>query len=343
MKVVAQLIRHFWQRGVLTPLEAAYLRRHGFCRDKDLPGFTDPRAGADIADLRADVPPAPPDALELIEDALVRQTTVRRGGGRAKSNPLSEKELLRRVRDEFAVRAAAFDHLLALAQRVGSSETWPDGAARLHATPRDEFHAALRDALDEDAVNLGELWQACDAESFHGLVEADDFRGPAARAFQAVLTTAGQGHLGGYAWVLKHGEVQALVNLLAVNQRLVGSVRKLYRRDRGLLARALRSNQNAAAGWALVILYNAHRHPELGDEPRYGREYGPVALPAFDLWKRAWTVALQLDRAAVTRFLETCYATGASKVADGATCARPLMCPVAWSLPAAEIMPSPKT
>jgi hypothetical protein len=336
MKVVAQLIRHFWQRGVLTPLEAAYLRRHGFCRDKDLPGFKDPRAGSEVADLRVDLLPSQPDALELIEDALVRQTTVRRGGSRAKSNPPSEKELLRRLRDEFAVRAAALDHLLTLAQRLAPADGWTDAAARLHAASKDEFHAALRDALVDGAVNLGELWQACDAESFHGLVEADDFRGPAARAFQAVLTTAGQGHLGGYAWVLKHGEVQALVNLLAVNQRLVRSVRKLYRRDRGLLARALRSNQNAAAGWALVILYNAHRHPELGDQPRYGREYGPIAPPAFDLWKRAWTVALQLDRAAVTRFLETCYASGASKVADGATCARPLMCPAEWSLPAAE-------
>ena len=39
MKVIQQLIGHFWERGALTPEEAHYLVEHGFIRAEELEGY----------------------------------------------------------------------------------------------------------------------------------------------------------------------------------------------------------------------------------------------------------------------------------------------------------------
>jgi len=62
-------------------------------------------------------------------------------------------------------------------------------------------------------------------------------------------------------------------------------------------------NNDLAQVWSLVVLYNSYRDPGLGYEPDYGHEYGPVVLPSFPVWQRAWTSALHMDRTAVTKFL----------------------------------------
>ena len=42
MKVITQLIKHFWERGALLAAEIEYLVRHGFVRVRDLPGYEPP-------------------------------------------------------------------------------------------------------------------------------------------------------------------------------------------------------------------------------------------------------------------------------------------------------------
>ena len=41
MRVIEQLVQHFWARGALTREEALYLVRHGFVREADLAGLVD--------------------------------------------------------------------------------------------------------------------------------------------------------------------------------------------------------------------------------------------------------------------------------------------------------------
>jgi hypothetical protein len=83
-----------------------------------------------------------------------------------------------------------------------------------------------------------------------------------------------------------------------------------------------------------VLLYNAHRNLKLGDRPQYGKEYGPVPAPTFDIWKNAWTSALRMDRPTVTRFLVACYeGCHEDAVGQSISCRRPIMCPVGWHLP----------
>src|SRR5205085_2258983 len=41
MRVIEQLVQHFWARGALTRDEALYLVGHGFVREADLPGLVE--------------------------------------------------------------------------------------------------------------------------------------------------------------------------------------------------------------------------------------------------------------------------------------------------------------
>ncbi|QJW97309.1 hypothetical protein FTUN_4879 [Frigoriglobus tundricola] len=38
MRVIEQLVHHFWARGALTREQALFLVGHGFAREEDLPG-----------------------------------------------------------------------------------------------------------------------------------------------------------------------------------------------------------------------------------------------------------------------------------------------------------------
>ena len=49
MRVIEQLVHHFWARGALTRAEALYLVKHGFARESDLPGLTEPGQTIDPA------------------------------------------------------------------------------------------------------------------------------------------------------------------------------------------------------------------------------------------------------------------------------------------------------
>ena len=40
MRVIEQLVHHFWARGALTRDQAQFLVNHGFARAADLPGLT---------------------------------------------------------------------------------------------------------------------------------------------------------------------------------------------------------------------------------------------------------------------------------------------------------------
>jgi len=336
MKVITQLIRHFWQRGALTQSEAAYLLRHGFCRERDIPGF---KAAADIGSTDIDIPHVAepvhkPDRLDHVEAALIRRRPARRTGRQPRAKELPEKELIARLNDAYAAREHDLRSVLALGRRLDEVQSWPEAASRCHSTDPEEFHVALRAGLRDRSVLIGDLWQASDPEPFHRLMDAEDFRGRAARAFQAVLIGAGSAALGQYIWILKHDEIQALVNLTVIHHRLLESLRRLYDDDRLLLSHSLEQNHDPAQVWALVILFNAYRDPQRGDAPDYGQEYGPVALPRYDVWKQAWTSALRMDRKAVTEFLAACYqGVRGVDVEDAVDCRRPLMCPVAWNLP----------
>ena len=179
MKVITQLIRHFWERGALSSHEVEYLLRHGFARRQDVPGFQFPKAHDPVLPLYGeDDYPDPPDELELLEESLVRRHAVRRSSHEPHAAELKIEEILERIRGEYARRTTDLESLLALGLRIQPVKSWQEAAAELRSIPVERFHAELCAGLQQGRVLMGDLWQASDAESFHRLVSDDEVRGP---------------------------------------------------------------------------------------------------------------------------------------------------------------------
>ncbi|MBW3543781.1 MAG: hypothetical protein KY476_26330 [Planctomycetes bacterium] len=336
MRVITQLIRHFWERRALEPPEVDYLVRHGFIRPRDLPGYKPPRPDEPLV-FSTDLPLVdvePPGPLELTEESLVRRTAPRRRFQPAKGM-LSVGELVERLRAEYARRAVDLESLLALGSRFARCGDWSEAAVELRQLPLETFYEGLCAGLRTGDVLFGDLWQAVDPEPFHSLIANEEIRGRAARSFAALLIAEDMAELGRYGWILKHDEAKALVNLRVLHRRLLEVLRRLYDDDRGLLAQAMGRNCDRVQFWALVLVYNARRDRGLGETPDYGREYGPLALPGRGQWLQAWACALRMDSRPATRLLVDCYGDEMLE-GDEEThlCERPMMCPVGWHEPA---------
>jgi hypothetical protein len=344
MKVIAQLVRHFWQRGALTSDEAAYLVRHGFVRARDLPGYQGPdlsvhqkKAGnpdsqGSMEPFSLSPPAGPPDGFDLVEEQLVRRSSRGVRSHRYRKKVLDEKDLCQRVEGELRRRRPWLRQLTKLASRVGPCDGWESAAAALRQLPPHRFSRELNALLQADAAVLPKLWQAIDVEPFHRLVRDDEIRGRAANAYAALLVASDPSALGKYSWMLKHEAMQGVINLRVMYRRLLFGLNRLYHRDRGLLARTLSGRCDPALFWALVLLHNANRAPGRSVSPAW--EYGPVEQPEEEVWRKAWTIALNLDRPAAAKLLVACYADPAQRRGPTAgTCELPLYCPVGWHEP----------
>ncbi len=114
MKVITQLIRHFWQRGALSPEQAEYLLDQGFARLADLPGYQPPPDAAAPAVATATI--EPPSALEELGEQLDRPR--KRGGGGPKGVVPEENDLRLWLNKQFARRSRALASLVTLAKRL---------------------------------------------------------------------------------------------------------------------------------------------------------------------------------------------------------------------------------
>lgn len=335
MKVISQLVRHFWERGVLSPVEINYLLEHGFVRLKDVPGFQSKHAQSKTPS--DEIPVVLPNDLELYEESLIRRHPARRRGHEPSAAIVTIDELLERLRADYRRRENDLASVVAFGRRVSPVENWQDAASELHSIPPERFHTELCLGLKDGNILLGDLWQASDPEPFHHFFHDDELRGRAVRAFLALLVSAGPSELGSYSWILKHDEAQALINLRVIHERLLAGLSRIYREDRGLLTHALARNTDLVQIWSLILMYNAYREPSLGDEPDYGNEYGPLTPPDQAVWRYAWTCALRMDRPSVSKFLVACYNEDLPEKPDQPEAFRlPLMCPVGWRIPDAE-------
>jgi hypothetical protein len=338
MKVISQLVRHFWQSGALSADDVEYLLRHGFARLRDLPGYKPKKRSARPTALAAGATlPARPiettSPLEHFEETLVRRGPPRRSGGRsAGSKTIRPESICRRLREMFKRRESALPSLVELARRLGPADDWQQALVVLRSVDSQPFEQALATALRRNAIQLVDLWQALDPDAMLALAHDPAHKGPAIRAFCAVLIAPDFPSLGKYQWVLKHAEIRDLFNLLAVWRRLLETLGILYQRNRPLMIRCVRSGNDTVMFWAFVLLYNA-TWPTLAGAKR-GREYGPLSLPEHDVWRQAWNCALTIDRVSMAPFFATCYASADSPDADTIDCfEQGLMCPAVWHVP----------
>lgn len=333
MKVITQLVQHFWQRGALTAEDAAYLVRSGFVRAADLGGFKLPAEDDPAAPpLSLDTPtPVRLRSLEAAQESLVRLGRRRQKRGGPKSAVIEPKELCRRLEVEFGRRSDDLQSLL-VACRSKSSTTWREAAAELRRITPAKCRSVLASRLRQGAVELAEIWNAVDLEPFHGLLKEDETRGRTARAYFALLVAPDAASLGGYGWILKYDQVQALANLRSIHQRLLATVCQLYREERRTLTRCLARCAAPAAVWSLILLHNANRDERRPPSAR--AEFGPVEPPKGNVWKQAWTAALEMDRLHVSQLLVERYGSSADEDSgQPAGTAIPLYCPKGWHLP----------
>lgn len=334
MKVIAQLARLFWSRGVLAPTDAQYLLDHGFARPSDFPGYHPPEEGTD----------APPgftlatddglDDAEAFDDEVDRQfgPERRRHAGRPKGKVPTIEDLAGSVREELKSRGDSLPELVKLARLFEPCDSWEEALPAIRRAGPSKLAAGLARGFHGGSLTLHGVWTALDPEPFHRMVEGENLRGPAVQACRILLASREEGRLGRYGWVFRLDEMQTLNNLVLAHRDLLAALRALYDASRSLDA-AFASGGHPVPFWALVLLYNSLR-PAGDAEPDYRLEFGPLAEPEEDVWRRAWSAALPMDPAALTALLVSCYRDDAGQEErDTAGCTRPLYCPTHWRTP----------
>jgi hypothetical protein len=339
MKVISQLIKHFWKRGALSATDVDYLIRHGFVRVRDLPGYQPPDEEQllPVHPLNVIGPVEAAHPLEAVEESL-RRESARRGRGGPKGRTIEVKELCELVADELNRREGALRQVMRLATGSTAAESnpgdWRAAAQSLRKSPARLLETYGR-ALRGGQVTLRSTWQALDIEPFHRLLGDDQWRGRAPRAYAALLVADQSVGLGKYTWILQYDEMQAVSNLRFASSHLLLALERLYRYHVRLLTKAVGRGCDPVLLWALILLHNAHRSKLDPRDSKFVADYGPVPLPGPDVWQQAWTIALGMDRPRLAKFLVHCYDKSSSR-ADllPNELVREMYCPNGWHLPA---------
>jgi hypothetical protein len=347
MRVIEQLVQHFWARGALTREEALYLVRHGFVREADLVGLVDqpsePAAVAEEEPAPREDPRFDPKAREIeqLEDELVgRNSAGGRKGGKKKPAGHNVAPAAAHLGVHLAARES-YPALQELGNRLKKCATWRDAAKAIAAADLAKLEAALVALLGARARALGELWFWFDVEPLFAWTEDATNAGPVADAIRKLLRADTPGRVGRLEQLKKAPEVQALTDLLAARRPFVAMMPVLYSRYFDKLGQWLIPPAGVAAAvwpalpWSFVLAYNAHKGTP--DIPPAGYPVDPHKL-TFELLKAALAAALPLDPTAVRELLIHRIRERIDPMPEhedwwkNAVFDRPLHCPYSWKV-----------
>jgi hypothetical protein len=313
MRVLQQLITHFWQRGAITLEQAHYFVEHGFVRAVDLAGYQ-PRPQSeepeDDGKLGAAAwPPSLPIMPDALDDAEVELWDQPEAKRKRKKQPpkvpdLKAPELGELLEEILRSRSASFPALVELARPDYALNDPRMAAIVLRHVNEEQFPRRVLRAIRARPALLAQLWESVDDQPFHDLVEQAGMKGRAIRAFEAVLRSSLPGHWGPGAWITHLPAVQSVANLLAVRRRLLPAVAWLHEQHWAPLARCLQRPPRPRRSWnglayGLLLLHNARARLRRRPIRGFPQEKRLTAAG----WREAWTVALGLDPAAVTPYL----------------------------------------
>lgn len=349
MRVIEQLVTHFWSRGALTRDEAFYLVNHGFIRAADLPGLVEqpPEPETDEVEvpqeLRDESPPDPrfdPKAREAeeLEDELTGRNA---GGGKKAGKKKKAGHNLAPAAATIGAHLATrepYPALLELGGRLGSCATWRDAARRIAAASAADLETALVGLLTIRPRALGELWFWFDLESLFLWAENAANAGPVADGIGKLLRADTPGRVGRLEQLKKAPEVKALLDLLAARRPFLGMLPVLYNAYFDRLGLWLIPPAGPAAvswpplPWAFVLVYNAQQGSE--DEPPLGY----LVIP--DTWviRDALRTAFPMAPVAVRELLLYHLRERADPLPDAHDLSRnmvfdrPLHCPFTWKV-----------
>jgi hypothetical protein len=342
MRVIEQLIHHFWARGALTREQALFLVRHGFARDADLPGLAG-EAGEDSSleawdrDVEgysrrlAEATDADTEAREAeeLEDELVgRNAGGRKAGGKKKPTGHNLAPLVAALAAHFAAREP-YPALCELGGRLRPCADWRDAARAVGGARPEALETALVGLLNARPRALGELWFWFDLELvFEWAADAEN-AGPVADGLSKLLRADTPAQVGRLGQLLKAAEVQALLDLLPARRAFLNLLPVLYHAHFPRLGQWLVPPTGEAARcwpalpWSFVIVYNARRGA--ADAPPPGYPLDPGSLSPRVL-KMALTTAVAQAPVAVQELL----VAGLSAGDDRPVFARKPHCPYTW-------------
>ena len=319
MRVIEQLVHHFWARGALTREQALFLVEHGFARNEDLPGLTGDRP---IAELEADAEeatrrerearaggPADDEArrVEELEDELVGRNAGSRKSGGKKKKPTGHN--LGPAVEALAAHLRAREPYPALSElgaRLKPCSNWRDAAKIVGAARPEALETALVALLGARPRALGELWFWFDLEALFEWTDDTENAGPVAEGLSKLMSADHLAQVGRLGQLLKAAEVQMLLDLLPARRAFLNLLPVLYHAHFPRLGLWLVPPTGAAAAswpalpWSFVLVYNARQGA--ADRPPQGYPLNPNALPP-RLLRTALTTAFAQAPVAVRELL----------------------------------------
>jgi hypothetical protein len=291
MKVLRQMIDYLRGRGLLTQDQLQELASQGILRWEEV--HNEPPAPEEPSG-------ASEDYDEDVEEPHERRPARgRRGGAGPRTPVVPPEELCRRLRERFGLWRPVLDRLTSLAPL---SEGWEEAAVDVRNADLEHLVATLAARLH--GLGLGQLWEALQLDGYREVLSGPELHGPTGAAYRALLSVPEPLGLGRYGALLRAPEVAAVVNLMQAQRRLLRACGELMRRERDLLAAALRRDSGSPAYWAFVLLYSARRGAH-GRRPwPSAAEHPPLhAAPGDGDWPQLWSQAVAMDSRAVTPFL----------------------------------------
>lgn len=338
MKVIGQLIAYFRSHGSLSDDQIEYLTRQGFIAASE--------DGADDTIIE-DESYAPAPIIQQVDedDHKLESVTPRRRnrGGTIRKGPVLEPaELTGWLDEQFPIWAPTLSGLEQVARQLKPCDGYYEATIVIRQASRDDLRQSLLAGLRSQALSLKAVWESLGFDHCHEVLKKYSFRGPAVSAYRAILASTDLSQIAKHVWLLKDRSVSAVYNVLQSQRRIARALGEVFDEDPPLLSAAMRRESHPLAFWSMVLAYNAAR----GDGPHGSlaqREYGPLVWlgddlvvskavitlgedgprcgPDYDLWMRAWSLALLMQPDRVTPFF------AASVQSDDPT---PLMCPAGW-------------
>ena len=342
MRVIQQLTEYFWNRGDLSPRQVDYLVLQGYANDEYLVGRRDPAPR--VLDEETD------PSREALEDVRVRLDRARPRVGRGQTrHPFSQtkfERVRRSVADVLTQRATAARQVLRLAEQLEhdrTRQTWRDFAP-IAELLRHLFGRGLQDAVEAIRSQprlLSSSWQLLDLAEFAVIAGDRQQHGAASNALRALLNVNHRREMGSYRWILKHGEMSLVADLVETRHNYLQVLQHLHERSFRLLHRAVAVNVQPQLFWTLVLTYNARQMRPIARNQHGTGNYVLERRPAWRVWLQAIDLARAIDAKAMDQWLHQIVTDGsASPMLDPEVVARTLMlstieCPVGWHAPTA--------
>jgi hypothetical protein len=327
MRIITDIIEYLDDRGLLSASDIVYLRQHGFIAS---PEELQHISGAEVA---IDHRQAAIESLEdEIEAEVERRASRRRSSGKGRGEP--RKEL---------TAAALSASILAVWQQWEKEVAAIESFARLLA-PASDLNAGLHAirnakpaALDVAVASLvrsgrpplAQLWSALAFDGYRtGLLPAGA-RGPAVRAYEAVISAARHKELGRYAHVLRQDGLARLFALVQAQHAVLQAFGRCLKSEPQLFDRRLFSRRYDAVCYCSLTL--AVSGMIAVGRPAPFRVHNPQRpWPDLAIQRKAWGCAAVMDSYAVAILISYLFGSARASELFPPLAWRMLNCAVAW-------------